>query len=43
MRDKKNAHKLKCVEASLDKEKKLIMRVSMCPWAPGKGKERMWP
>lgn len=30
MRDKKKAHKLRCVDASLDKRKQLIMRASMC-------------
>lgn len=45
MRDKKKAHKLRCVDASLDKRKQLIMRASMCVcvWAPGKARETMWP
>lgn len=43
MRDKKKAHKLRCVDASLDKKKQLIMRASMCVWAPGKAREKMWP
>lgn len=30
MRDKKKAHKLRCVDASVDKKKQLIMRASMC-------------
>lgn len=41
MRDKKKAHKLGCVDASVDKKNQLIMRASVCVWAPGKERERM--
>lgn len=41
MRDKKGAHKLRCVDASVDKKKQLIMGASVCGGAPGKDRERM--
>lgn len=41
MRDKKGAHKLRCVDTSVDKKKQLIMGASVCVWAPGKDRERM--
>jgi hypothetical protein len=43
MKNEKNAHKFKGIEASLGEQKKLHIIVSMCLWALGKDSKRTWP